>query len=80
MAATEAHVMPDGKRGGWQVVRGGSGKVGTRHATQSEAERHARELVIRAGGGEVIVHGRDGRIRESATIAANGHVRAPAAE
>jgi hypothetical protein len=39
------------------------------HRTQSDAILRATEIVRRAGGGETVIHGRDGRIRDSDTIA-----------
>jgi hypothetical protein len=35
---------------------------------QSDAINRAREIVGNAGGGEVRIHGRDGRIRDSDTV------------
>ncbi len=35
---------------------------------QSDAIERAREIVGNAGGGEVRIHGRDGRIRDSDTV------------
>ncbi|MGC3995161.1 MAG: DUF2188 domain-containing protein [Propionicimonas sp.] len=37
--------------------------------TQKAAQDRAREIVENAGGGEVVTHGRDGKIRDSDTIA-----------
>jgi hypothetical protein len=36
--------------------------------TQKEAIEKARELVEKSGGGELVTHGRDGKIREKDTI------------
>lgn len=66
--AEKRHVVPT--EGGW-VVKRDSGKSASRrsiHATQRDAVDLAREQVKKAGGGEVIVHGRDGRIRDSDTV------------
>jgi Uncharacterized protein conserved in bacteria (DUF2188) len=62
----ETHVIPS-TSGGWDVVRPGV-KSASRFVTQREAERHARKLIERLGGGEVVIHGKDGRIRESDTV------------
>jgi hypothetical protein len=49
--------------GGWEVT----GEAGT-FRTQSEAEQAARRQLGMTGGGELIVKGRDGRVRLQNTI------------
>ena len=54
------HVVP---RGDAWAVRGAGNKRDTAHfATQAEAAERAREIATNTGG-EVVIHGRDGRIR-----------------
>ena len=62
------HVVhnPDG---GWDVKKPGSSRASDHKTTQAEAVERARQIVRNAGGGEVRIHGRDGRIRDSDTIA-----------
>ncbi|HEX5010846.1 MAG TPA: DUF2188 domain-containing protein [Planctomycetota bacterium] len=36
--------------------------------TQEEAEKHAKEQITAAGGGEVRIQGRDGKWRDSDTM------------
>jgi uncharacterized protein YdaT len=62
------HVVqnPDG---GWDVRAPGADRASAHHETQSEAIDRARQIVHNAGGGEVVIHGRDGRIRDTDTIA-----------
>ncbi len=69
MKRTETHVVP-GRSGGWEVVRPGASKRDSQHPTKEEAAQRAREIVRERGGGEVVVHGRDGRIQDSDTITA----------
>ena len=57
MGSKTVHVVPDGDQ--WAVEE--DGKRMSTHATQQEAEHAAREDAIIAHG-ELIVHGRDGRI------------------
>lgn len=64
---TQRHVLPSPK-GGWNVKKPGAGRASSRHGTQAEAEAQAKRIVGRAGGGEVIIHGTDGRIRDSDTV------------
>lgn len=67
----ETHVVPD-RSGGWEVVQPGAKRPDSAHRTQKDAEKRAREIVTKRGGGEVLVHGRDGRIKDSDTIAPSG--------
>jgi hypothetical protein len=62
------HVVANPK-GGWDVKKPGSSRVSAHTDTQSDAVDRAREIVSNNGGGEVRIHGRDGRIRDSDTIA-----------
>ena len=62
------HVVPN-PDGGWDVKAPGSKRSSSHSTTQAEAERRAKEIVRNLGGGEVRVHGRDGRIRDSDTVA-----------
>ncbi len=50
------------------VSRARSQRTNGRYATQAEAKTAAKDAVERNGGAEVIVHGRDGTIRDSDTI------------
>jgi hypothetical protein len=61
------HVVPN-SAGGWDVKAPGSGRASSHHTTQSDAILRATEILRRAGGGETVIHGRDGRIRDSDTI------------
>lgn len=61
------HVVKDGKQ--WAVKKPGASEPESQHRTQSAAERRAKQNVGREGGGEVRIHGRDGRIRDSDTVA-----------
>jgi len=62
------HVVPN-PDGGWDVKAPGATRSSSHHDTQKEAETRAKEIVGNAGGGEVRIHGRDGRIRDSDTVA-----------
>ena len=61
------HVVPNPK-GGWAVKQPGARRASSHHQTQREAESRAKEIVEHRGGGEVRIHGRDGRIRDSDTV------------
>lgn len=54
---------------GWKVTKPGGGRASAKTDTQRQAEQRAKEIVRREGGGEVRIRGRDGRIRDSDTVA-----------
>lgn len=56
---------PDGR---WQVIKPGATRASVVTDTQRDAVSRARDIVHNAGGGEVRIQGRDGRIRDSDTI------------
>lgn len=62
------NVTPNGD-GRWAVHRPGADRASSVHDTQREAADRAREALVNTAGGELTVHGRDGRIRDSDTIA-----------
>ena len=54
--------------GGWDAKREGGSRASSNHDRQSEAYDAARDLARTSGGGEVRIHGTDGKIRNSNTI------------
>ena len=54
--------------GNWQAKREGADKAGGIFDTQREAEKMAKEFSANSGGGEVRIHGLDGKIRDSDTV------------
>jgi len=61
------HVTPDGNDG-WKVTAPGASRASARTTTQAAAIERGREILRNAGGGELNVHGRDGRVRAKDTI------------
>lgn len=57
---------PDGT---WANKRDDASRAGSTHSTQREAEASARRMLVNTGGGELTVHGVNGRIRSKDTIA-----------
>jgi hypothetical protein len=53
----------------WGVTREGAARKSDSARTQAEAEKIAKQLAHNSGGGEVRIHGRDGKIRDSDTVA-----------
>lgn len=62
------HVVPN-PSGGWDVKKPGASRSSAHTDTQQEATQRATEIVRNSGGGEVRIHGRDGQIRDSNTVA-----------
>jgi hypothetical protein len=62
------HVVKNPKSG-WDVKAGGAKRASAHEKTQSAAEKTAKKIVGNAGGGEVVIHGEDGRIRDKDTVA-----------
>jgi hypothetical protein len=60
------HVVqnPDGD---WAAERENSERASSNHNTQAEALEAARRYTINSGGGEVNIHGTNGRIRDKNT-------------
>ena len=54
---------------GWAVKKAGAERASGVYGTQREAEQHAKGIVGNLGGGEVRIQGRDGRWRDSDTVA-----------
>lgn len=58
---TNQHVTPKGDK--WQVKGAGNSKATKYFDTQKEAINYARDIAKNQGS-EVIIHGRDGKIRD----------------
>ena len=54
---------------GWAVVKELHERASAVFGTQEEAMTRAREIIRNAGGGELVVRGRDGQIRLKDTVA-----------
>jgi len=68
MSRNERHVTR-GSGGGWNVVKPGASRASAHHDTQAGAIDRARKIVHNSGGGEVVIHNRQGQIRDSDTVA-----------
>lgn len=67
MGDTNYSVFKDGDD--WVAKRDDATKASSRNSTQAQAYDDARRFAGNRGGGEVSVHGVDGRIRDKNTIA-----------
>lgn len=68
MSRNERHVEPDPNGGGWDITAPGASRRSGHEDTQAAAINRAREIVGNSGGGEVVIHGRNGKIRDSDTV------------
>ena len=62
----ERHVTPHAE--GWQVKKPGSTRASALAPTQGDAIALARQFLENDGGGELVIHRPDGRIRDSDTV------------
>lgn len=62
------HISKDKQSGQWRIKRAGSEKASGFADTQKEAEKIAKQFSANSGGGEVRIHGLDGKIRDSDTV------------
>lgn len=62
------HVTPKKGQDGWNVQKEGGKKASAVVETQKQAERLAKQFSSNNGGGEVRIHGLDGKIRDSDTV------------
>lgn len=60
------HVLKEGDR--WKALWEGGRRASVTGKTQAGTERRAKEIVRKAGGGEVVTHRPNGVIRDSGTI------------
>jgi len=54
---------------GWAIKKAGAERASSIHERQADAERTAKLAVGSLGGGEVRIQGRDGKWRDSDTVA-----------
>jgi hypothetical protein len=62
------HISKDKESGQWKILKEGSERASEYVDTQKLAEHRAKELAGNSGGGEVRIHGLDGKIRDSDTV------------
>lgn len=67
MKSNRRHVVPN-PNGGWDIKKGHAERRSGHEITQATAIDKARQIVRNTGGGEIVIHGRDGRIRDADTV------------
>ena len=68
MSKNRDRMVYQGKGSKWKNKRNDASRAFSVHDTQGEAEKAARNNLKNQGGGELIIKGRDGRIRSKDTI------------
>jgi len=63
----ERHVVPN-PDGGWDVRAPGSTRRSAHSDTQAGAVDRSREILQNRGGGEIVIHNRQGQIRDKDTV------------
>lgn len=63
------HVSKDKETEKWNIQKEGGKNSSGSASTQKEAEKIAKQYSANSGGGEVRIHGLDGKIRDSDTVA-----------
>lgn len=63
------HVSKDKDSSKWNIQKEGANRTSGSASTQKKAEQQAKGYAANSGGGEVRIHGRDGKIRDSDTVA-----------
>ena len=74
---TNRRMVSPNPDGGWDVRKPGASRSSGHFDTQREAIDRAREVVAGSGGGEVTIQGRQGKIRDSDTVAPGGDPNPP---
>jgi hypothetical protein len=67
MSRNERHVVPS-QKGGWDVVAPFASRASAHRERQEDAIDRAREILRNDGGGELVIHDREGRVREKDTV------------
>jgi hypothetical protein len=63
------HVSKDKESGNWRAKREKTDRAAGYYDTQAEAEKAAKAMAAKSGGGEVRIHSPKGSIRDSDTVA-----------
>lgn len=59
--------------GGWKVKGAGAKRTSSTHRTQKAAQKAATKLAKGQAKGQVVIHGRDGKIRTEHTYGSDPH-------
>ncbi len=62
------HISKDKNSGDWKIQKEGEQRSSGHADTQKAAEKITKDLSSKSGGGEVRIHGLDGKIRDTDTV------------
>ena len=62
MPRKSVHVVPNNSQGGWNVKKSEAQRASVHTDTKADAVKMGR-IISQRSGGELIIHGRDGRIQ-----------------
>ena len=65
---SERHVVYDHGEGDWKVIGASSGATESRNKTQAGAIAEGEAEARRTGGGEVLIHGIDGKVHDKRIV------------
>lgn len=65
---TNYHIIKDKEKSLWKIKKENSTRTTSFAKTQKEAEKMAKKILSKQGGGEVKIHDLTGRIRDSDTV------------
>jgi len=68
-SANDRYVVPNARKGGWDIVKEGHRRATGHARTKQEAIANARRAVRTDGGGELRIVNRSGKLTGSDTIA-----------
>ena len=68
MGKPKRRIVKPNPEGGWDVAARNAKRASAHYGKQSDAIDRARTILGNAGGGELEVRGRDGRVRQQDTI------------
>ncbi|HNQ62230.1 MAG: hypothetical protein UZ12_BCD005001562 [Bacteroidetes bacterium OLB12] len=63
------HISKNKESGKWNIQKESAERSSGSADTQKQAEKIAKQFASNSGGGEVRIHGLDGKIRDSDTVA-----------
>jgi len=75
---TRVHVLPT--KGGWAVKKGSAKATSALYQTKAGATKAARDSLRNEGSGELVIHGRDGRIRQNFSVSRGDFEKVSAVE
>jgi hypothetical protein len=74
---SDRYVVPNGDRGGWDVVKPDHKRASAHTDRKVDAQNRTRVIVTNLGGGEIRIQNRQGRFIDSDTVSGPKHPESP---